>query len=379
MPLREEDVSDLIRSIYRCAADPSQWRNFIRELDRKLDSVYLSLYGHDAVTGVCLGSVASKYRDDFRQRYETDLHTRNPFVPALARAKEMDFQCADFYVDRAVLERSEFYADFLQPQEDIVAGGGGVVFNEADRMLILNGQVRRRDEDHKTAELVEALRLLAPHVRQAFEIGRAVAGRSLRDPNFLSILDQLGRAVFILDAEGRIEPGNPAAEEELRLGSHLMTDAGGRMRLVDGSVRRIIAAELAAIRSGRPARGQRGALVATDGTALSYVFMPTCRDDDFGPLFALLDAHRPPAALLVLQRRGPGSRGLLDGLAQAYGATPAEIELAGNLFDGLSIAEDAEARGVSVQTARHQLKSLFRKTDTSRQGELVALLHRLFG
>ncbi|CAM5179980.1 hypothetical protein CDEF62S_04350 [Castellaniella defragrans] len=53
-----------------------------------------------------------------------------------------------------------------------------------------------------------------------------------------------------------------------------------------------------------------------------------------------------------------------------------EAELACALLDGLSLRETADRRGVGVTTLRSQLASLFVKTGTSRQGQLVALLAR---
>ncbi|MBN9324940.1 MAG: hypothetical protein J0H24_24155, partial [Delftia acidovorans] len=44
------------------------------------------------------------------------------------------------------------------------------------------------------------------------------------------------------------------------------------------------------------------------------------------------------------------------------------------LVDGLTTREIADAFGVSIETVRHHLKSIFAKTDTHRQAELVSLL-----
>jgi DNA-binding CsgD family transcriptional regulator len=64
---------------------------------------------------------------------------------------------------------------------------------------------------------------------------------------------------------------------------------------------------------------------------------------------------------------------LLRGL---HGLTPAEAELVGQLARGRSLEEAARARGVSINTVRSQLKQVFSKTGTSRQGELVQLVFR---
>lgn len=64
-------------------------------------------------------------------------------------------------------------------------------------------------------------------------------------------------------------------------------------------------------------------------------------------------------------------------LAKIFGLTAAEGRLAVELGKGAPLAQIASTRNVSVATLRSQLASIFEKTQTSRQPELVALLSRL--
>ena len=61
-------------------------------------------------------------------------------------------------------------------------------------------------------------------------------------------------------------------------------------------------------------------------------------------------------------------------LRSRFCLTPAEAQIALGIADGKTLAAVAEVRGVSVSTARAQLKSVFVKTGTHRQAELVAFL-----
>ena len=74
------------------------------------------------------------------------------------------------------------------------------------------------------------------------------------------------------------------------------------------------------------------------------------------------DEHRTPGAIV---------------LRNAFGLTSAEAEVALMLARGEDVDEIALRRGVSQGTARQQLKSIFTKTSTRRQAELVALVMRL--
>ena len=66
-------------------------------------------------------------------------------------------------------------------------------------------------------------------------------------------------------------------------------------------------------------------------------------------------------------------------LRQAFGLTAAEGSLAAALAAGRSLAQHAEARKISVETARTQLAAIRKKTGCRRQPELAALLARLTG
>jgi len=64
-------------------------------------------------------------------------------------------------------------------------------------------------------------------------------------------------------------------------------------------------------------------------------------------------------------------------LRQLFGLTPTEARLVASLSEGLSLKEIAERSFQSYQTVRTHLKSIFSKTETGRQAELVALVARL--
>ncbi|MCE9523798.1 MAG: hypothetical protein K8S25_15375 [Alphaproteobacteria bacterium] len=60
--------------------------------------------------------------------------------------------------------------------------------------------------------------------------------------------------------------------------------------------------------------------------------------------------------------------------AKVYALTPAETRLAAHLVHGGTLASFAKARALSRNTARNQLQSIYCKTGTHRQAELVSLL-----
>ena len=73
----------------------------------------------------------------------------------------------------------------------------------------------------------------------------------------------------------------------------------------------------------------------------------------------------------------PASRASV--LQALYGLTPAECCLADLLADGYEVGDSAERMRTKVETARTQLKTIFRKTGATRQAELLRMMLRLPG
>ena len=92
-------------------------------------------------------------------------------------------------------------------------------------------------------------------------------------------------------------------------------------------------------------------------------------------------ATRTPffGARALLTLTSPDRASALDTgqLMSMFALTPAEAKLAVLAAQGKSPEQIAEGFGIAVVTARNQLKSVFSKTGTHRQAELVALLSRL--
>lgn len=64
-------------------------------------------------------------------------------------------------------------------------------------------------------------------------------------------------------------------------------------------------------------------------------------------------------------------------LRALFGLTPAEEAVTVMIAQGMPLREIAERKGISYQTVRTHLRSIFSKTDTRRQAELAKLLARL--
>mgnify|MGYP001797058365 CR=1 FL=1 len=85
-----------------------------------------------------------------------------------------------------------------------------------------------------------------------------------------------------------------------------------------------------------------------------------------------MDVSQVPSVLILARRLGV-STSLDATLHKEFGLTPSEARLARLIIAGQRIEEIADHLGVQKSTLRSQLKSVFMKTQTKRQGELMQL------
>jgi DNA-binding CsgD family transcriptional regulator len=84
-----------------------------------------------------------------------------------------------------------------------------------------------------------------------------------------------------------------------------------------------------------------------------------------------------PVALLTIAPST--SKNLADPIfiGSMFDLTPAETKITIALLHGGNLRGIAAVQHVSIETVRTQLKSIFAKTNTSRQADLIALLMRV--
>jgi DNA-binding CsgD family transcriptional regulator len=183
------------------------------------------------------------------------------------------------------------------------------------------------------------------------------------------LLQRLGTAAILVDRDGKVVGLNEAAEECLGNGLQIRN-------------RRLIAAHPAAQRAlAQLIEGSRDGCNAHAGASDQVVVARR----NARPLIVRMirldgDAHSPfhPAhAIVVVLDAGRVSLPTQSQLESAFGLSCGEAQLAILLAAGQMLENAASLCGISYETARKRVKTLFEKTDTRRQSELVALIIRI--
>ncbi len=180
-------------------------------------------------------------------------------------------------------------------------------------------------------------------------------------------------AAVLLTADGKVIYVNPAAERMLR-GDRGLSITRNRLKAADAARQRELDRILGrAGCSGREDEARTSEVWIEDvcGNEFSLRAIPVlCRKER-------ADLHAGGVVVLVhdcTSIQNPKPYGTQ--LREQYGLTDTEVRLVCHLIEGRSVRDAAARMKVAYETARSYLKSVFRKTDTHRQVELLQRIAR---
>lgn len=203
---------------------------------------------------------------------------------------------------------------------------------------------------------------LAPHFLRGHQIHQQLA-ESEDERNLLEgVMDRLPLGMAIVDGSGTAISLNRPMLSLARSGSHLRLEAGRLMSRPAEALAGALARIIAGTSLDEPLR--RGGSAAEGGLSLWVSRLAT-------PTAAGVSGGRA-----VVLAASPSSRALSEtALAALFDLTPAEARLTQQLVLGRTVDEAALAQGISLNTAKTQLKKVFAKVGVRRQSELIQAVY----
>ncbi|WP_422375585.1 helix-turn-helix transcriptional regulator [Roseibium sp.] len=377
MTVEAEKYIHLTNLAVAAALQPDRWQMFLDELGQVLGTqVCTQLIGYDEQTKVAPLAYSSGYDPAILEIYETHYADKNPFAANFAKCAVGDVISTFQLCPPDKLRKTEFYADLLAPLEDITGGGGSMLAFDADRMFLIGGNMREKDRDRYEADWLQLCSHLAPVIRQSLEINRTISGLSFEKWAAEQHLLGSGTALFVVDPAMAIHYASSEAEALLASGTLVGDGFDRRLRFRSEKVQQEFS-DFAHFQ----ARGDHNIfknwrLTGDDGRTW------TCRtigvrlaDLDRTPFGIFMD--KSISAILVALKRDVNSVSLQEQAQRLLGLSRAETDTVLKLADGLTPAEIAEGRKISVHTARNQVKSALAKTGCRRQSDLVRMGEQL--
>lgn len=274
-------------------------------------------------------------------------------------------------MDDDELQATRYYAEFMRPAG--IAHGMALCLqpHRPGDLALLTINRGATEGCFDEAELALAQSLL-PHLRNVYTLQQRLSWLEGQSQRFRSTLDQLNKGVAMLDADGHLLFCNRAAGQ--------MEASGLFARHPDG--------RLTLAHTPDDHRLQQALRkFAMDASAAPTVLQIHSRAGQLCGVLKLCPADmlagaqwsepRVSVIAFIKPLEVPMATTLTPTLSAQWGFTPAEARLAQRLMEGLSLDQAAECIHVTKNTVRSQLRSLFDKTETRRQSQLVRMLLEL--
>lgn len=378
--------SRVVESIYDAALEPARWPDTVAHIAHLHGSDKALLFTPILAPGdggfAFPHGISETAMLDWGSRYiQHDLWTREGMGRDLAPGEAVID--TDLVPDDTLLE-SVFYREFLS-HHDIRRLCTGMVFDATSANVPMTGcSIYGALSSSPFEEINRQLhRLTLNHLSKSLGTMLRLRDTELRLASTLSALDRLTGAIVLLGNRGHVLFANDAALKILAASDGLAL----RSSLFAGSGLGVLHASRPYDQALLQHRIQEA--VAADPLQSSHfnqglkLQRPSGRHPlvlQLAPLSERSElAHADRQAYVIgfitdLSERIRLDAGLLDAL---YGLTPAETRLAGELLMGDALPAIATRLGVGASTVKSHLKSLFAKTATHRQADLVKLLMSL--
>ena len=364
-----EVLSDIIGDIYDAALDPASWLDVLEKSSQFVGGCGAGLYSKDSVgktANINYGyGVEAQYQNSYIDKYvKIDPSTTGFFFFDVGEI----ISTADILPYEEFLD-SRFYKEWVQPQGWV--DQATTVLEKSATSYAVFSIFRHERDGVVDEEARRRMQLLAPHIRRAVLIGKALQLNQAEAATLADTLDSLAAGMFLLDATGRLVQANVSGYAMLAEGAVLRA-GGGRLIVNDSAADQTLRGIFAGMEDGDIGLGTKGIAVpflSNEGERYLAHVLPLTS----GARRKVGVGYSAVAAVFVrkAQLETPATP---EVIAKLYGLTPSELRVLLAVFESGGVADIANALGISEATAKTHLRRLFEKTETRRQADLVKLV-----
>jgi DNA-binding CsgD family transcriptional regulator len=302
-------------------------------------------------------------------QYYGAINPWNEFWPKAAAGKPY---ASTKYQPSSLFRTTEFYNDWLLKTGTIDCVGMKLLTSDREIISFSTMLPNSRLEENELHAL-ELFDNIASAVTKGVENSQLFAKLGSQDVGSAAVVDRSPDIALVVDHALKVIAANEQAEHAMR-SEDLIFARSGRLHIVEGEIAAWFKAAFADLLMNRPINDNkrlgrhRGRYLQINLNRLPYSGTASVPSRMLKPFLLLIVIKELSAAAPLISAKI---------LADLFHLTEGEASICVMLREGLTVNEIADQRNLSRETVRHHLKAIFRKSGTSRQAELVALLQRL--
>jgi DNA-binding CsgD family transcriptional regulator/PAS domain-containing protein len=362
----------LIQELYAAPGTVEGWHSFLESLRIALHGSAASLLSEDLQSQQCSFTATTLANPEVTLLYDKQWGATDPWAhsPKSAHLSRRRVIVGEELIAHRDVQQTAYYQDFAR-HYDIVRAFIGVLETTSTALSVISisGSERRQPFCERDVALLEPL---VPHIQRALQLHRRLVAIDAAAADLASVVDNLSRAVFLVDAKGRITFTNRAASRLTAMRDGLMVEHGELRAAGAAATTRLrsLLADAVSVSNGS-GLGTGGMLTVgrpSGRRALAVLVCPVSRQPTLFPM------SESAAAIVFVNDPEQITVPDEETLRALYGLTPAEAKLTRLLAEGHSLMEASARLDLRRETVRSRLKTIFEKTSTHRQAELVRLV-----
>lgn len=364
-----EALSRLLLVLYSAPASPELWPKF---LEGFVDALGISgggivcqdekriKYGYQSAIGI---------DPEGLRAYHAHYGKQDPQIPPIRQIVPGRISFGYELCDPEQFRRTEYFNDFAG-KYDICLYCALPTSKTVDSVEAVTCYTGFRDKPpgKQTLDLVT---FMIPHLQSALHLRRRLVDLKTQSSSLEAALDLVEYGIILSDSQRHVLRANRAAEDLLRKADGLSA-RNGMLEVLskhESAQLNALIEQCANTAQGKGTGSGGSMLISRQAARPLTVAIAPLRN------FEEPNAANAVVAVFVYD---PNSRVKLPAevLERGYGLTSAEARLALILVEGKTLKDAASECGVTHNTVRSQLQSIFLKTGVRHQGELIRLLLR---
>ncbi|HEY5930936.1 MAG TPA: helix-turn-helix transcriptional regulator [Burkholderiales bacterium] len=360
-------VPGILDAVYDSALFPGRWPQALEKLGQAFDCTSVALIDRNLRT--LEGRVSASGVDASSQREFLDHWSARDIVRLRTRSWRPGAIEPDHHiVPRHELLASDYYNGFMKPRD--MRTVMRLTLAHQNQFITIISLVRPHSAEDFDTAAIERCRVLMPHLQRASMIRFQAQHAGSMLGGLSDVADRSIVAMLLLERDGKVKFANTAARAMAADGD-AWSLRGAQFEVAnrndDAALQRLIAGATGALLEIGAPRGGVQRLARSSGKASYTVTVaPVQRDTSW--------IGNEPMALVLISDPDLTPVPSREMLHQLFGLSASETRVAERLMMGDSPEQAAAFLNVKTTTVRWHLVSMYRKTGTNRQAELVRLL-----